>query len=128
MSITQGEGRILSAIYQTADELYAGLLCSTSVFIFLFVCPFRHATPRLMAAVYVLVIITSVLMLLRNCVQLYYTAGEYDELLWLSLCFLSMGCLLELWPDERNRETYYFCVPKSDVRMKGVSCYAECKK
>ncbi|HDS0028413.1 TPA: DUF2919 domain-containing protein, partial [Escherichia coli] len=35
------------------------------------------------------------------------TAGEFDELLWLSLFFLTLGCLVELWPDERNRDTYY---------------------
>lgn len=44
ISIAQGEMGVLSAIYPTADELYAGLVCSVSVFVFLFVCPFHHAT------------------------------------------------------------------------------------
>lgn len=113
MSIESGEGRILPAIYPTAELLYAVLACSASVFVFLFVCPFRHAAPRLMAAAYALVLLTCTLMMARVCVQVYHTAGMHDEELWLALFFLTLGCLIELWPDERNRETYYFFAPEN---------------
>ncbi|HDI3023862.1 DUF2919 family protein [Cronobacter sp. EKM101R] len=114
MSIEQGQGRVLPAIYPTEEVLYVALACSASVFLFVFVCPFRHAAPRLMAAAYALVMMTCVLMLVRVCVQLYITAGMHDEQLWLSLFFLTLSCLVELWPDKRNRVTYCFLVPGGD--------------
>lgn len=126
MSVEKGGGRILSEIYPTMELLYAGLAGSVSVFVFLFICPFRHAAPRLMAAAYALVLMTSVLMLVRAGMQLYHTAGTDDENLWLSLFFLTLGCLVELWPDERNRETYYFFVPEKEHLTGGL--YAGYKK
>ncbi|HAX9857842.1 TPA: DUF2919 family protein [Escherichia coli] len=107
MSIEKGEGRILPAIYPTAELLYAGLSCSAVVFLFLFVCPFRHTAPRLMAVSYVLVMLVCLLMLIRVCIELSQSAGTNEEELWLSLFFLTLGCMAEFWPDERNRETYY---------------------
>ncbi|EAA3133798.1 DUF2919 family protein [Salmonella enterica] len=126
MSMENGEGRILPAIYPTAEMLYAGLACSASVFVFLFVCPFRHAAPRVMAVAYALVLMVCVLMMVRVCVQVYHTAGMHDELLWLSLFFLTLGCLVELWPDARNRETYYFFMPDNGCLTEGL--YAGYKK
>lgn len=126
MSIEQGQGRVLPAIYPSEEVLYAALACSASVFVFLFVCPFRHAAPRTMAATYALVMMACVLMMVRVCVQVYYTAGMHDELLWLSLFFLTLGCLVELWPDERNRETFCFFMPENGYLRGGR--YAGYKK
>ncbi|ECC3555057.1 DUF2919 family protein [Salmonella enterica subsp. salamae] len=126
MSIQRGQGRILSAIYPSEEVLYAALTCSVTVFLFLFICPFRHATPRLMAAAYALVMMTCVLMMVRVCIQWYLEVGGEDELLWLSLFFLTLGCLVELWPDTRNRETYYFFVPETASLTGGL--YAGYKK
>ncbi|EFL9638501.1 DUF2919 domain-containing protein, partial [Escherichia coli] len=84
MSLEHGQGRVLSAIYPTQEGLYAALACSVSVFVFLFVYPFRQSVPRLMAAAYTLVLTDCVVMMVRIGIQVYLTAGEFDELLWLS--------------------------------------------
>ena len=114
MSLEHGLGRVLSAIYPTQEGLYAALACSVSVFVFLFVYPFRQSVPRIMAAAYTLVLTDCVVMMVRMGIQVYLTAGEFDELLWLSLFFLTLGCLVELWPDERNRDTYYSVMAMED--------------
>ena len=57
-SVEQGEGRILSALYLTSEMLTVGLACSVSVFIFLFIYPFRHDVRFLMATVYTLVLMS----------------------------------------------------------------------
>lgn len=121
MSVDKGDGRILLAIYPTTEMLYAGLACSATVFLFLFVCPFRHAAPRLMAVAYALVMLACVLMMVRVCVQVCHSAGMHDELLWLSLFFLTLGCMVVLWPDERNRETYYFFAPENGCPTGGLN-------
>ncbi|MCZ5349371.1 DUF2919 family protein [Escherichia coli] len=97
MSLEHGQGRVLSAIYPTQEGLYAALACSVSVFVFLFVYPFRQSVPRIMAAAYTLVLTDCVVMMVRMGIQVYLTAGEFDELLWLSLFFLTLGCLVELY-------------------------------
>ncbi|MGU0017144.1 hypothetical protein ACVXG9_28635 [Escherichia coli] len=42
----------------------------------------------------------------------------HDELLWLSMCFLTLGCLIEVWPDKRNREIFYSGIT-TEWRMAG---------
>ncbi|OSK88087.1 DUF2919 family protein [Escherichia coli] len=126
MSVDKGMGWVLSAIYPTTEALYAGLTCSAGVFLFLFVCPFRHAAPRLMAVAWGLVMLSCLVMLLRTSIQLYLSLDAYNEELWLSLFCLTLACLIELWPDERNRETYYLCLTGQE-RHTGEG-YAEDKK
>ncbi|EAA2747089.1 DUF2919 family protein [Escherichia coli] len=118
MSVEQGEGRILSALYLTTEMLTAGLVCSVSVFIFLFIYPFRHDVRFLMATVYTLVLMSCAGMMVRACIQMYHTVGMHDELLWLSMCFLTLGCLIEVWPDKRNREIFYSGIT-TEWRMAG---------
>ncbi|EFE7464698.1 DUF2919 domain-containing protein [Escherichia coli] len=108
MSLSEGKGQILSVIYPTTEALYAGLFSSAPVFLFLFIIPFRQDHPVVILAGYSLLILGSMLSMLRFCLQLYQYAGGDDEALWLSLLLLNLGCLVEVWPDRRNLDTFYF--------------------
>ncbi|WP_409187253.1 DUF2919 family protein [Escherichia coli] len=107
MSLADGKGQILSAIYPTTEALYAGLACSVPVFLFLFVSPFRQDYPGLMLTGYSLVVLGCVLLTGRVCLALYQATGRDDEALWLSLFFLNLACLIEVWPDRRNLDTCF---------------------
>jgi Protein of unknown function (DUF2919). len=123
MSVEEGSMRVLSVIYPTTESLYTGLVCSVSVSIFLFAYPFRQRHPRLMMTGYLLLIVSSVVLMARVCLELYAAVGGHDEDLWLSLCCLHLACLLGLWPDKRNREACYFQLKGNGHTIKGK--YAE---
>lgn len=119
MSLADGKGQILSAIYPTTEALYAGLACSAPVFLFLFVSPFRQDYPGLMLTGYSLVVLGGVLSMGRVCLALYQVAGGYDEDLWLSLFLLNLACLIEVWPDRRNLDTCYYWARRKTSALRG---------
>ena len=61
----------------------------------------------LMAIAYTLVMLSCVGMTVRACMLWSLGAGGEDEQLWLSIFLLALGSMVELWPDSRNRDTYY---------------------
>ncbi|EGI38565.1 conserved hypothetical protein [Escherichia coli TA280] len=105
-SITGRQGRFLSVIYPEDGELIAGLVSGATVFIFLFVYPFRHNYPRLMVVSYGLLLLACLSGMVRAGVKLYAESWGADAELWLSLMLLNLACVVEMWPDRRNRETF----------------------
>lgn len=111
MSVSGGGSWILRELYPDNGSLAGGLLCGALVFLFLFVYPFRHNCPRLMMAGYVLLLLSSMYSVLRTGVMLYGESSGTDDELLLSLLLLNVGCVVELWPDRRNRDTYLAAGP-----------------
>lgn len=106
MSVAGGDKGLLRVLYPENGSLAGGLLSGALVFMFLFVYPFRHNCPRLMVVSYVLLLLGSIYSVLRTGIILYGESGGTDESLWLSLMLLNIACVVELWPDRRNRDIY----------------------
>ncbi|NNR30496.1 DUF2919 family protein [Escherichia coli] len=106
-SALAGKGSVMvETLYPPTWWLVGGLAAGVPAWLSLFVYPWRHAWGRVMKWSYLLAVTATLLMEGRMVWQLAGAVGRDDMLLWVSLVMVGAGCLLQLYPDRRNRDVF----------------------
>ncbi|HEI3268271.1 TPA: DUF2919 family protein [Escherichia coli] len=97
---------LIMQLYPDERSLLAGLLPGLFWGVLLFVYPLRSHLTMLTGIAYTGVLLSATGILIMSLNQAYTQRNTDHLMLWIAFSCMNVACVVQLWPDRRNRDTF----------------------